>query len=109
VGIGALAAGSVLTACAKTAGQPTPTRTPGITPTEPVATTPPPASAETDELGNELTSYNTITSYNNYYEFSLSKGEVVDLARDFKTSSWEVTVGGLVHEPSWCLATLKYS
>lgn len=100
VGVGALAAGSVLTACAKTAGQPTPTRTSGITPTEPVATTPPQASAETDELRDELTSYSAITSYNNYYEFSLSKGEVADLARDFKTSPWEVEVGGLVHERS---------
>jgi len=99
VGIGALVAGSVLTACAKTAGQSTQARTPGITPTEPVATTPPQASAETDELGDELTSYSTITSYNNYYEFSLSKGEVADLARDFKTSPWEVEVGGLVHKP----------
>lgn len=99
VGMGALAASSVLSACAKTAGRPTPSRTPGITPAEPVATTPPQASAETDELGNELTPYSTITSYNNYYEFSLSKGTVADLARDFKTSPWEVEVGGLVHEP----------
>jgi sulfoxide reductase catalytic subunit YedY len=99
VGIGALAAGSVLTACAKTAAQPTPSRTPGITPTEPVATTPPQVGTQADELGNELTPYSTITSYNNYYEFSLSKTAVADLARDFKTSPWEVGVGGLVHEP----------
>jgi sulfoxide reductase catalytic subunit YedY len=99
VGIGALAAGSVLTACAKMAGQPTPSRTPAIKPTEPVATTPPRASVETDELGDELTSYSTITSYNNYYDFSLSKREVAELARDFKTSPWEVEVGGLVHKP----------
>jgi sulfoxide reductase catalytic subunit YedY len=99
VGIGVLAAGSVLTACAKTAAQPTPFRTPGITPTEPVVTTPTQAGTQTDELGNELTPYGTITSYNNYYEFSLSKTAVADLARDFKTSPWEVEVGGLVHEP----------
>jgi len=99
VGIGALVAGSALSACAKTAGQPAPFRTPGITPTEPVATTPPQAGTQIDELGNELTPYSTITSYNNYYEFSLSKTAVVDLARGFKTSPWEVEVGGLVHEP----------
>jgi sulfoxide reductase catalytic subunit YedY len=73
--------------------------TPDTTPMEPVATTPPQASAEIDELGNELTPYSTITSYNNYYEFSMSKTAVADLAEDFKTSPWGVEVGGLVHEP----------
>lgn len=99
VGIGALIAGSVVPACAKTAGELTPAKTPGNTPRKPVATVSPQVSAKTDELGDELTPYNIVTSFNNYYEFSLSKRAVADLARDFKTSPWEVKVGGLVHKP----------
>ena len=47
------------------------------------ATGPPQVSKETDELGNRLNSFEEVTAYNNFYEFSLSKGEVVELAKDF--------------------------
>ncbi len=56
-------------------------------------------SAETDELGNSLNSYWQITNYNNFYEFTTDKEAVARLARDFKTSPWEVEVGGLVRNP----------
>ena len=55
--------------------------------------------ASADELGDPLTSYEAITNYNNYYEFSTDKREVAVLARDFKTSPWTVQVGGLVQQP----------
>lgn len=53
----------------------------------------------TDELGDKTTPYQDITSYNNFYEFSLQKDDVADLARHFPTSPWTVTVGGLVRQP----------
>jgi len=54
---------------------------------------------DTDDLGDELTAEEDINTYNNYYEFTLSKTEVARLAEDFKTSPWQVEVGGLVNQP----------
>ncbi|MFC2034636.1 protein-methionine-sulfoxide reductase catalytic subunit MsrP [Chloroflexota bacterium] len=54
---------------------------------------------DTDELGNELTPYDSIINYNNFYEFTTEKERVARLARDFKTSPWMVDVGGLVNKP----------
>ncbi len=59
----------------------------------------PQASRNTDELGDKLTPYQSINSYNNFYEFTTSKEGVASLARDFKTSPWTVEVGGLVNKP----------
>jgi sulfoxide reductase catalytic subunit YedY len=59
----------------------------------------PTLSADADELGDELTSLRAINSYNNYYEFTLSKEGVASLAKDFETSPWTVEVGGLVNKP----------
>ena len=56
-------------------------------------------SARTDELGDPLNTYEEITTYNNYYEFTTDKERVARLAENFKTSPWEVEVGGLVHKP----------
>jgi sulfoxide reductase catalytic subunit YedY len=63
---------------------------------DPDLTTP---SAETGPLGRQLTPYEVVTGYNNFYEFSLGKEAVADLAEGFRTSPWEVEVGGLVHNP----------
>jgi methionine sulfoxide reductase catalytic subunit len=41
----------------------------------------------------------TITHYNNFYEFSYNKGDVADLAANFKTTPWSVEVSGLVQHP----------
>ena len=57
------------------------------------------AGADADELGNKLTSCQDITSYNNFYEFTTGKTGVASLSRNFKTSPWTVTVGGLVNQP----------
>ncbi len=68
--------------------------TPTLTPSPPV-----PDNAQgqtTDELGNKLNTFDEITHYNNYYEFSVDKQEPAILSRNFKTSPWSVEVGGLV-------------
>jgi sulfoxide reductase catalytic subunit YedY len=57
------------------------------------------ALATTDELGGTLTPYDTITNYNNYYEFSFDKEPVAGLAQNLKTSPWQVEISGLVDNP----------
>jgi sulfoxide reductase catalytic subunit YedY len=59
----------------------------------------PAASATTDELNDPLNSFEDITNYNNYYEFTTDKSGVADLAKGFPTSPWEIQVGGLVNNP----------
>jgi sulfoxide reductase catalytic subunit YedY len=56
-------------------------------------------STSEDELGDSLTSFEAITNYNNFYEFSLDKEKVASLSKDFVTSPWSVAVGGLVNSP----------
>ncbi|MFN2115946.1 MAG: protein-methionine-sulfoxide reductase catalytic subunit MsrP [Anaerolineae bacterium] len=61
---------------------------------------PPPAATDTvDELGDGLTPYDDVTTYNNYYEFGLGKDEPAEAAAGFATSPWTVDVGGLVANP----------
>lgn len=45
------------------------------------------------------TSFDSITHYNNFYEFSTDKQAVAYKARDFAVRPWTVEVGGLVHSP----------
>jgi len=59
----------------------------------------PGTDGKADELGNTLTSYEDVTTYNNFYEFTTDKEGVVRLAKDFQTSPWEVQIGGLVENP----------
>ena len=44
-------------------------------------------------------SLETITTYNNYYEFSTSKSGPAIKAKGFVTSPWTIAVGGLVQKP----------
>jgi sulfoxide reductase catalytic subunit YedY len=57
------------------------------------------ASGLTDELGDPANTFNEITHYNNYYEFTTDKEGVAALAKNFKTSPWSVEVSGLVARP----------
>jgi len=57
-------------------------------------------SYQTDELNDPVNSYDEITHYNNYYEFTTDKEGVADLAADFQTSPWDVEVSGLVNNPT---------
>jgi sulfoxide reductase catalytic subunit YedY len=59
----------------------------------------PAISSKTDELGDTVTSFEDITNYNNYYEFTTDKVGVARLSKDFKTSPWDVEVSGLVKNP----------
>ena len=52
-----------------------------------------------DELGDPANTYDEITNYNNYYEFSEDKGAPARLAQGFPTSPWQVEVSGLVQNP----------
>ena len=69
---------------------------PGLT-DEPSIT--PLSSGTSDELGDALTSYDDVISYNNFYEFTTDKEGVVRLAKNFQTNPWEVKIGGLVEKP----------
>jgi sulfoxide reductase catalytic subunit YedY len=79
-----------------------PTALPGWNTVAPTASARVPDSAHGqtfDEIGDKLNTFNDITGYNNYYEFSVDKIAPANLSRDFKTSPWKVEVGGLVHNP----------
>jgi sulfoxide reductase catalytic subunit YedY len=49
--------------------------------------------------GESLTSYEDITNYNNFYEFSTNKQAVARRAREFITRPWTVQVEGYVNKP----------
>lgn len=51
------------------------------------------SSFSTDE---KITPYKDVTHYNNYYEFSTEKDEPAELAKNFKTRPWTVTIDGAV-------------
>ncbi len=91
VGMGVVAATAFLVACTR--------QTPGIPSTPPAFCDDAKATGTTDELGDKLTPCNDVTNYNNFYEFSYGKEDVASLSRNFKTSPWMVTVGGLVNNP----------
>ena len=59
----------------------------------------PAASGKMDELGDPANSFEDITNYNNYYEFSTDKEAVNPLSKDFTTSPWTVEVYGMVNNP----------
>jgi sulfoxide reductase catalytic subunit YedY len=112
-GLGLAAAGAVAAACTGPAEIDAPTDAPTAgatpeataTPAAPTATPGPTAeplptlSADADEMGNELTAFQAINSYNNYYEFTFAKEGVGALTEDFETAPWTVEVGGLVKNP----------
>ena len=84
---GVVAGSIALAACAPKAAEST---------AAPAVDTGPP---KTDELGNPVNSFEDITNYNNYYEFSTNKEAVAPLSKDFTTAPWTVEVGGLVNKP----------
>jgi sulfoxide reductase catalytic subunit YedY len=75
---GIAGAGALLAACAP--GAPT-----EATPAAPLADVP--------------NSFEEITNYNNYYEFSTDQEPVAPLSKNFKTRPWDVEVSGLVNNP----------
>lgn len=71
---------AVLAACA-----------PGVIPTE---------EEEEIILSDMLTDIESIKTYNNYYEFSLTKDKVYEISKDFIIDPWNVEVYGLVENPT---------
>ncbi len=64
------------------------------------AEAPVPISAgKADEQGDPANTFDEITNYNNFYEFSTDKQAVARLSKDFKTVPWTLEVGGLVNNP----------
>jgi sulfoxide reductase catalytic subunit YedY len=59
----------------------------------------PTVPAKHDELGDPANSFDDITNYNNYYEFSTNKEAVAPLSKDFQPTPWTVEVYGLVNKP----------
>lgn len=53
-----------------------------------------------DELGDPANSFEEITNYNNFYEFSTDKQAVAMLSKDFQVRPWTVEVTGLVNKPT---------
>ena len=53
---------------------------------------------EKSNRGLELTSYDQITTYNNFYEFSTDKEAPARLAKNFKPKSWTLSIGGEVQK-----------
>jgi sulfoxide reductase catalytic subunit YedY len=52
-----------------------------------------------DEIGDAANSYEEITHYNNFYEFTTDKEKVALMSQGFVTDPWSVQVGGLVNNP----------
>ena len=97
-GAAMLGGASLLAACA----QGTPYTPPAASPSTPAPITGPekPANApRTVELGDVLTAYDAVTNYNNFYEFTTDKQGVAPLSKNFVTTPWAVTIGGLVNKP----------
>ena len=88
---GIMSGTALLAACAPNAGQKAAARDSDAPPLF--------TSSNTDELGDELNSFDEITNYNNYYEFSTDKQAVAGLSKDFTTSPWTIEVSGLVNNP----------
>ena len=85
---GVLTGSAILAACAPQAKSTT-------IPTIEATATP----VKTDEFGDSLTSFDDVTHYNNYYEFSPNKEAVVPLSKNFKVTPWTVEISGLVNKP----------
>ena len=49
--------------------------------------------------GEELTPFEAVTEYNNFYEFGTGKDDPVDNAQNFKTDPWSVEVTGACAKP----------
>ncbi len=54
---------------------------------------------DTNPQNLKLNSYDQITSYNNFYEFTTSKEGVKPMAHTLKAKPWIITIDGLVEKP----------
>jgi len=88
-----IAAGSaLLAACA-------PKATESAIPAEEATMTATPSATKFDEFGDPANTFEDITHYNNYYEFSTNKEGVALVSKEFHPKPWTVEVYGLVNKP----------
>ena len=103
VGVGTLAASAaVLAACGTEGAATAPSSAPADTTTTDAAEAEaiePTAGASTDELGDDLTPFESVINFNNFYEFTTDKERVAELSQDFVSSPWELKVDGMVNNP----------
>ncbi|AFZ68430.1 protein-methionine-sulfoxide reductase catalytic subunit MsrP [Deinococcus peraridilitoris] len=66
----------------------------GDAPPEPLANGP----KETADTGEALTPYSAVTTYNNFYEFGLDKGDPARLAASLVLEPWTVLIDGEVRQ-----------
>ena len=85
---GLVAGAAVLAACA-------PSKAATATPESAPVSLP----VEKDELGDPTNSFEDITNYNNYYEFTTDKTSVARMVGSFNPKPWTVEVSGLVNKP----------
>jgi len=64
-----------------------------------VIKTPAAATGNGFRVNETETSFDNITHYNNFYEFSTDKEGVAPAAEGFDTNGWQVSVAGLVNKP----------
>ncbi len=60
---------------------------------------PTPGSHPADELGVTANTWDQITHYNNFYEFTTDKTKVARMSQNYPSEPWRVEVGGLVETP----------
>lgn len=102
--IGGLAAGAAALAACSQQNQPSvttqPTSTSNVDAGSNLNTDATPGlSGNADEFGDPVNSFEDITNFNNYYEFTIDKQKVASLAENFNTRPWTVEVGGFVSKP----------
>ena len=74
-----------------------------LTATGPLSAMASPLSAGKSQLsttGEPLTPLNDVSSYNNFYEFGVEKGDPAEHAHTLKAKPWTVKVDGLVGKPA---------
>ena len=53
---------------------------------------------QANSTGEDLTPYDSVSTYNNFYEFGLDKSDTAEKADSLKTEPWTVTVEGLCNK-----------
>ena len=51
------------------------------------------------EEGDELNTFEEITTYNNFYEFGMGKSDPYSNSKNFKPKPWSISIEGLVDKP----------
>jgi sulfoxide reductase catalytic subunit YedY len=53
-----------------------------------------------EELRKDVTEWEDVTTYNNFYEFGTAKDDPASNARNFRTKPWTVKIDGMVKKPA---------